>query len=300
MIHDDGSTDGTREIIERFVERDRRFRCTGSERLGLVGSLNRCVEAADGSLLARMDADDLCHPQRLRRQIELLGHKPEIDVVSCRIRCFPEASVEAGMRRYASWLNGLLTPAQIASDIFVESPLCHPSVTLRRRPFEDVGAYLDDDTPEDYGLWLRLHEAGCAMEKLDELLFEWREGARRLTRTDPRYGRDRFTALKLRHLVRGPLCACKTVTVWGAGKTGRKWADALGTAGIEVSRFLDIDPKKIGRTVRGAPVEPHTRAAAPGAEKIVVAVGAHGARGIIREYLWKLRFEEPEHFVCVA
>ncbi len=300
VLHDDGSTDGTRDIIERFTARDRRFRCTGSQRLGLVGALNRCVEAADGPLLARMDADDLCHPERLRLQVEMLDQNPEIDVVSCRIRCFPDAAVEAGMRRYESWLNELMTPAHIARDLFVESPVCHPSVTLRRRPLEEVGAYLDDGTPEDYGLWLRLHEAGCAMAKVDKMLFEWRESRRRLTRTDPRYGRDRFTSLKVRHLVRGPLRECDTVTIWGAGKTGRSWADALGTAGMEVSRFLDVDPKKLGRRVRSSPVEPHTRAGTPGLEKIVVAVGAAGARCLIRDYLAQRGFKEPEHFVCVA
>jgi hypothetical protein len=206
------------------------------------------------------------------------------------------------MRRYEAWLNGLVEPEQIARDIFVESPLCHPSVLLRRQAYEAAGGYLDDGLPEDYHLWLRFHRLGLAMAKVPEVLFSWRERPDRVTRTDPRCAPERFAELKLRYLVEGPLAGCERVVICGAGPTGRKWGRRLAAAGFAIAAQVDVDPRKIGRrTGTGAPiVAPDSLGAGIPGDALLVAVGTADAREQIRDFLAGLNLRDPADFVCVS
>ena len=67
---DDGSTDGTGEILDELSSADPRIRPIHLPHSGLIPALNAGIEACPGDLIARMDADDICHPERLRMQVE--------------------------------------------------------------------------------------------------------------------------------------------------------------------------------------------------------------------------------------
>jgi FlaA1/EpsC-like NDP-sugar epimerase len=89
------------------------------------------------------------------------------------------------------------------------------------------------------------------------------------------------------------------VVIWGAGPTGKRLARALEPLDVRATRFVDIDPRKIGRTARGVPVTaPATLER--GREMIVVAVGSRGARSIIRAKLDGRGFAEGEDYLCAA
>jgi hypothetical protein len=102
-----------------------------------------------------MDADDVSHPDRLSQQLRFLQEHPEVGVVGTQVKGFPSRTLGDGYRRYVAWLNALLTPEQIEREIFVESPLAHPSVLMRRSVVEVLGGYQAVEGPEDYDLWLR-------------------------------------------------------------------------------------------------------------------------------------------------
>jgi hypothetical protein len=204
------------------------------------------------------------------------------------------------MRRYVAWLNSLTTPALVARDLFVEAPLCHPATLLRRAPLAAVGGWRGGDFPEDYDLWLRLSAAGGRLSNLPEPVLDWREGTGRLTRTDARYGLDRHLALKCAALASGPLRGRAEVALWGAGETGRGFADGLLRVGVRVVAFVEVDGKKVGRTIRGAPVHHFEEVERLRGLPLLVAVGAAGARDLIRAELVKRGFEELRDFRCVA
>ncbi len=298
---DDGSADGSLAALEAAAERDGRIRVESTSPRGIVPALLRCAELASGELLARMDADDLCEPERLAAQVELLDRSSEVAAVGCRIRCFPEDELALGMRRYEAWQNSLIEPSDHARDAFVESPLCHPSVLMRRTDFEAVGGYFDDDFPEDYSLWLRLLRKGRGLAKVPRVLFHWRDRPERLTRTDPRCAPERIAALKLGFLLEGPLRGRPSVSIWGAGPTGRAWRRHLEARGIGVERFIDIDPRRIGRKSGGVPIAGPSalERGIPGGH-LLVAVGSHGARELIRPALAGLSYREPEDFTVLA
>lgn len=285
---DDGSTDGTRERLERAGAR-----VISTSGLGIVEALRRAAESATAPLLARMDADDVMHPRRLELQLEGMEG---VDVLATRVR----TRGAEGMRRYVDWQNGLLTHEEIVGAMFVESPIVHPSVMMRRTSFDRAGGYRDAGWAEDYDLWQRLRESGARFGKRRETLLAWRDGPGRLTRTHPMYGEKAFHAAKLHYFLRHPLSRGPLV-VWGAGPIGRAWMRGLRAAGREVAAAIDIDPRKLGRAVAGGVrVLSPEEALAARPRLILGAVGSRGARDLIRARLVAAGLVEAKDFLFVA
>jgi len=299
---DDGSTDGSGELLEAWAARAPRLRVVHQPPHGLVAALNRGLAACRSPFVARMDADDISHPRRLELQAAVLEARPEVGVVSCLVRCCPRASVAGGFARYEEWLNGLRSHEQMARERFVESPLAHPSVMVRREVLRAAGGYRDCGWPEDYDLWLRLFAAGTGFAKVERPLHFWREHHDRLTRRDPRYSTDAFLRCKAHHLALGPLSGGRSAVVWGAGRTGRRLSRLLLAGGVEVAAFIDIDPRKIGRVARGRPVvAPEALPGLLGEGAVVLAaVASRGARELIRARLEAIGLVEGDGFWCVA
>lgn len=277
---DDGSTDGSAARLDDVARRDPRVRVVRGPARGIVAALDAAIAHARCGLLARMDADDVSRPGRIDRAAAMLDADPTLGAVGTRV------SVDGageGMAHYAAWQNALVTPDDHARELFVEAPLCHPSVTLRRAALDDIGGYRDTAWPEDWDLWLRLDAHGWRMAKVPEALFHWRHREGRLTFTHARYAMERLVDARARYLPARlkMIGGGRALAVWGAGPTGKRLARALEPAGLRAAMFVDIDPHKIGRTARGAPI---CDAAALDVSRhvLLAAVGARGARALVR------------------
>jgi glycosyltransferase involved in cell wall biosynthesis len=302
---DDGSADETQAILAATARADARVRIVRTSPRGLVAALNTALAEARAPLLARMDADDVAHPERLALQAAGLDEDPRCAVLGCGVRLVvlsgPETlGANRGMRDYVEWLNRLLTHEDIVRDLFVESPLAHPSVMMRAEALRALGGYRDFEGPEDYDLWLRAHAAGWRFGKRREVLLDWRDRAGRLTRRDPRYAAARFRDLKIEALERGPLGGGRSVVVWGAGRVGKGWARALGERGHRVAAFVEVDPRKIGQRIHGAAVVAVAGAGAYEGALHLAAVGRPDARERIRDAAGALGLREGEGLVAVA
>lgn len=297
---DDGSADGTAAQLARIAQRDRRVRILTSHGEGIARSLSRGLESCDSEMIARMDADDVSHPQRLAYQLSALATTSELVAVGGRVRAFPRRMLRPGMARYIAWINSLTSPALVLRDLLVEAPLVHPASMIRRTALAAVNGWRDGPFPEDYDLWLRLSATGGGLGNVAELVLDWRDGPDRATRIDPRYALERHVALKASHLSAHILTHGQPVVIWGAGRTGKAFARALAAEGIEVRAFLEVDPAKIGRTLRGSPILSYREARRFRDTLILVAVGAPGARALIREELRIAGLEELRDFRCVS
>jgi glycosyltransferase involved in cell wall biosynthesis len=301
---DDGSSDASPVLLQAWAGRDRRIRVLSQPHAGIVATLTAGLQACSAPLVARMDADDRAHPERLALQAAYLHAHLETALVSCRVAAFPPEGVREGFQVYLEWQNALLDDATIRREIFVESPLAHPSVTFRKAEVLAVGGYQERGWPEDYDLWLRLYLAGARFAKLPETLLDWREHPARLTRTDSRYSLENFLRLKAYYLVRGPLAGRDAVILWGAGMMGRRLSKQLARQGAPLAAFVDIDPRKIGRTRRGLPVLAPQEL--PGewarhAHPVVLgAVGARGGRVLVRAQLNDLGLQEGRDWWSAA
>jgi glycosyltransferase involved in cell wall biosynthesis len=291
---DDGSTDDGPAKVSAIA--DRRVVRVATGGVGIARALAHGLARAKGDLVGRMDADDVSLPGRFARQRALLGSDARLAAAGARVRVDDDAG--HGLRNYVAWQNGLVTPEDHARAIFVESPLCHPSVTLRRSALEAAGGWHDVAWPEDWDLWLRLDAMGFRLAKVPEVLLEWRTRPGRATLSDPRCAPPRLVEARARFLaprLRGP------VWVWGAGKTGRRIARALESHGVRAHAFIDIDPRKIGKRARGAPiVAPHMLRRGDPTCTVVVAVGDRGARDAVRARLFARGFEEGTDFICAS
>lgn len=301
VVVDDGSTDDTPAVLRELARADPRIRVVRRPHRGIVDAANEAIRLARSDLVARMDADDVSLPERLEAQVGLALARPDLAVIGCLVECFPSEAIRDGMARYEAWLNRLVTPEDIAREIFVESPLVNPSVLIRRAIALEAGGYRDGLFPEDYDLWLRLHRQGRRMAKVPRVLFRWRDAPDRMTRRDPRYSRNAFRRLKVHHVVASFLRGAREVQVWGAGREGRLWRKALKAHHVRVVRFYDIDPAKIGRHVANeVPILDWREAARHRDEPLLCAVATWGVRDEIRASLVTMGLVEGRDFVFVA
>ena len=300
---DDGSTDTSPDILLEYARKDDRLRMFNIEHSGIVTALKTGFEHSTAPYLARMDADDVSMPERLAKQMALLDDRSDIAVVGCRVGPVSGTTLGGGYTKYFEWINDLVEPDQIAKNIFVESPMPHPTVMFRRQPYESVGEYQDHRWPEDYDLWLRILAAGKIFAKVPQVLLSWREHGGRLTHTDRRYSVENFLRAKAHFLSTGPLRG-RDVFVWGAGKTGRRLSKHLIREGTAPIAFIDINADKIGGTLRGAPVigacDLRAQWDAAARPFLVVAVASRGARQLIRQTLADLGLTEVEDYLCAA
>ncbi|MBS0483359.1 MAG: glycosyltransferase [Proteobacteria bacterium] len=174
LILDDGSTDQSRAIIAAAAARDSRVRPIIRENRGLVASLNQLLEEARAPLVARMDADDLCHPERFARQIAFLAAYPDHGVVGSFTRDIDEdgAVIQASGRDHPVSHDQFVANAESGAPL-----LAHPSVLYRRDVVLAAGGYhAAFRHAEDFDLWLRLlHRTRIA--NLPERLLNYRHYA---------------------------------------------------------------------------------------------------------------------------
>lgn len=300
VVIDDGSDDGTGLIAQACAALDPRVRVLSfPANRGIVAALNAGLAAARAPLVARMDADDLAHPQRLTKQRAFLAAHPEVGLVGCLVAHAGLAGDTRGYALYVDWLNRLVDPAAIALSAFVESPFAHPSVMFRRALVAAHGGYRAGPFPEDYELWLRWLAAGVRMAKVPEVLLTWRDGPERLSRTDPRCTIAAIYAVKAGYLAawlqaRGH----HEIVLWGAGKTSRQRAEPLAAHGIRIVGFIDMDPKRTHS--RDLPIRYHQTLGGPALPFVVSYAGRRGAGDVVRGILDGLGWVEGTDYLIAA
>ena len=298
---DDGSSDNSAEIVRRRMCHDPRITLLQPGRQGVVGAMNSGLAHCNSPLVARMDADDIMHPQRLARQARYLQQHTDIALVGSQVRLFPVDRIQEGFAEYIRWQNSCISPQAIADNIYIELPIAHPSVMFRRDVILAAGGYRDGDFPEDYELLLRLHQLGYRMAKLPEVYLEWRDSDGRLTRTDPRYSREAFDRLRARFLAADPrLQQQRQLVIWGAGRKTRKRAAHLLKFGIRPDAWIDIDQRKIGNYINGTEVVAPRWLNRSMKPFVLSYVNNHGARDMIADALHEMGYRMGQDYLMVG
>ncbi|WP_296679703.1 glycosyltransferase [Novosphingobium sp.] len=174
LILDDGSTDQSAAIVARAAGRDSRIRPILRENRGLVASLNQLLAEARAPLVARMDADDLCLPERFAKQIGFLAGHPDHGVIGTFTRDIDQHGAEYP----SSGADHPVSHADFVANIERHGPLlAHPSVIYRRDVVLAAGGYHGAFRHcEDFDLWLRLAHRTC-IANLPERLLQYRHYA---------------------------------------------------------------------------------------------------------------------------
>lgn len=167
IVVDDGSTDATPRILDRFHRLDPRIRILRQPNAGIVAALRAGVRAAGAPLVARMDADDLSLPHRFARQYAYMLAHDDCVLLGSRVTMIDADGYPIGDMVSVAHGHAVIDDALLVGGW----PIVHPTITFRRDAFDRVGGYRDGTFPnEDHDLFLRLAEVGRVENLADSLL----------------------------------------------------------------------------------------------------------------------------------
>lgn len=172
IICDDASTNGTYEWLEKYAKKDKRIRLLhNSENMRLASTLNICIKAAKGTLLARQDDDDISDPTRLEKQVRFLMTHPEIDFVGSNCSLFNTHDGVFGQRKMVEFPQD--------TDFLFNSPFIHGSLMFRSTCLNEEMCYSKSrwtNRTEDYELFMRMYSAGKRAANIQENLYCYHYG----------------------------------------------------------------------------------------------------------------------------
>ena len=298
LLIDNASTDESSEIAHQWSTRDKHIRVVEEKTVGIAHALNTGIRASDAPLIARMDADDICHPKRLAKQVEYMDAHPEIGVLGTRTTFNTSVEKSTGMRAFTEWQNAIITSQEHYVKRFVDAPVAHPTVMFHRELTEQYGVYNTEPLPEDHELWLRWMDAGVLFAKLPEELLTWNDHAQRLSRTHSNYSVDAFFTTKVKWLAKWLHRTLKGRSVIVAGTSGmcRERAQLLEAEGIAIAAYTDVKP----RIVPGYEFIAHDALPSAGEAFVVSFISQRGTGERIAEYFVSLGLVEGKDFILAA
>lgn len=178
IVINDCSTDGTADILRKYAEADSRIRVyTNEVNLKLPSSLNKALSLARGKYTARMDADDICLPDRLEKQYAFMEANPQVMLSSCRFFTLYGGDVQSG------GCGGKCDAQSLKALLLLTNPLLHPGVIARSEAIRKLGYDVSLTCTEDLELWTRFSREQLKMEILDEYLMLYRIHDKQITST---------------------------------------------------------------------------------------------------------------------
>lgn len=200
IICDDGSTDETYAYLEELMTIDERIILLKNPvNMGLAASLNKCMEAANGKYIARMDADDICKRERFEKQYTFLEEHAEYAMVGSKTELIDQSGV---------WGRRQVKERPEVQDMLFNSPFIHPSIMVRKEVYQALNGYrVSKETyrMEDYDLFMRMYAKGYKGYNMQQYLFQLREDRNAYKRKKYRYRLDearvRYQNFKLLHLM---------------------------------------------------------------------------------------------------
>ena len=204
ILCDDGSVDNTLDIAKAYQEQyPGKFHVLVNENnMGLNYTLNKCLDAATGEYIARMDGDDICSAERFEKQVQLLTDHPEYALVSTAMTHFDEK----GDFRTTKCME---KPEKM--DFLIGNPFCHAPVMIRADAYRAVDGYTVDKRMlrvEDVNLWFKLYAAGYKGYNIQEPLYKMRDDREAASRRKFKYRvNSTYTRIKGFQSLRMPLWA---------------------------------------------------------------------------------------------
>lgn len=185
IICDDGSTDGTYELVKRLTKHDDRVILIQNEKnSGLAYSLNHCLSVAKGEYIARMDADDISLPERLEEEVRFLENHNEYALVTSFADLFRDKDIW-GIKKVPQ------TPQK--QDLLFGPPFVHAAMLMRKSVLDDLNGYkVSKETlrTEDYDLWMRMYALGYKGYNIQKSLYQIREDKNTYKRRAYKYRLD--------------------------------------------------------------------------------------------------------------
>lgn len=308
LLINNASSDESTSIAHAWSRRDARIKVIEEPTMGIAHALNTGLKHTTSPLIARMDADDLAHPERLARQVAYMKAHPEIGVLGTRTRFETTVQKSSGMAWFVTWQNAIGTPHEHYVKRFVDAPLAHPTVMFRGELVDRFGGYSTEPLPEDHELWLRWMHHGVRFAKLPEELLSWHDHPQRLSRTHINYSVDAFFTTKAKWIAAwykrkyitpsgspggGEKCP---IIIAGTSGLCRDRAAKLEAHGLRIHAFTDVKRREVPNYA----FIPHDELPPSGKALIISFISQRGTGDRIAEYLSSRGLVEGEDFILAA
>ncbi len=177
IIVDDGSTDGSWEILDRLAKKDHRIKLYRQLNSGVGAARNKAISESSGEYIIIMDADDISLPHRLKVQKKFLDEHPDIDAVGSQWEIIDETGKVIGIDTHPT------DPKLVYSLMYSYYSLLNSTTMIRRDAIQSVNGYFEDKTgiAEDYDLFMRMQMNGARFINLPNVLFQWRMNPNSIT-----------------------------------------------------------------------------------------------------------------------
>lgn len=297
LLINNNSTDSSKEIAFYYEKKYPQIRLFNEKKQGVVFASKLGLDFAKGKYIARMDSDDVAHPERLLLQSNFLNQNINIQAVSSLVSYFSESKNTLGFERFVNWSNSIQSTEEIWLNRFVEFPLVNPTLMFRREIAEKYGFYKSGNFPEDYEMFLRWAENGVKFAKIKEILLQWNDSTTRLTRTDKIYSTEYFYQIKIYYLTNWlKKNGHFNIAVWGAGRKTRQRCQLIENYGITIDFYIDIIENKTDKKkcIHFSEI--------PEAGKIFIVsfVAIETARNNIVHFLKSRNYEVEKHYILAG
>lgn len=251
---DDGSDDDSFQILQSFANKDTRIKALQNEGKGIIHALRTAYKNANGTLITRMDSDDLMTTDKLELMSAALLGNGDGNLAVGLVKYFSDDELGQGYSRYADWLNELTISKNNFKEIYKECVIPSPCWMVLRSDLEKCGAFRSDMYPEDYDLCFRMYQNGLNIIPIPKTLHYWRDYPQRTSRNDPNYLDNRFTDLKIKYFSEIDYQKNQSLFLWGAGKKGKNIAKKIIEKNTPFYWVCDNE-RKIGKDIYGMKME---------------------------------------------
>lgn len=250
---DDGSTDKSLEIMGKYEDLDERILVLNNPDEGIISALQFAFDHSKGSLISRMDADDIMPANKLEILYEQLDERKKV-VATGKVRYFADYKVSEGYKRYETWLNTVIQEKEFKTNLYRECIVASPNWLVHRECFEKDFSISSLTYPEDYDMVFQWMKHGYEIDSVNRITHLWREHAKRTSRNSQHYNQASFFRLKTARFIENFSHQMDGVQLIGKGDKGKliagileernipfKWFD-LKPTGDKQSSVLDLEP----------------------------------------------------------
>lgn len=281
----DHSTDGTDRIIASYARKDSRIKLVHSPGQKLIPALKHGYQFVQGSLLNRMDSDDLMPEDKIETLVNEWLKQGKGHVVAGGTQHFvSEGEVGGGFLRYDAWLNDIAKSQTHYQEIYKECVIPSHCWMLHKEDFDAVGGFEPEIYPEDYDLCFRFYQKGLKVIGIDKVLHHWRDRDNRISRTWESYKDNRYFELKVQYFLQLDKDESRDLVLWGAGKHGKDLAKLLIAQKVPF-HWVCENENKIGHNVYGIIMGSVSKVSQMKAPQIIIAVSGPDDQIQIRQQL---------------
>ncbi|AMC94008.1 hypothetical protein AOC36_08415 [Erysipelothrix larvae] len=170
IVNDNPESKRINNILNRISNLDTRIKVlTNETNIGLAKSLNKAITASKFDYIARMDADDISLKDRLEKQVHAFKINDNLDIVGTDYALIGEQGEAIEQKHFLA-----ISDLDIKEYLQFDSPICHPSVMMKKSKYLELGCYNPLPSAQDYDLWVRANKNGMTFYNIPEVLIHYR------------------------------------------------------------------------------------------------------------------------------